>query len=108
MATRLVCAAFLAVAALSNSGCGTFANMSSSHADGGQRIYGGVRLDCVMTWAALSYTFGHNDGSHSDATLEGIPDLPLSAIGDTVTLPFTITASIRRCLNAIQTAQSSR
>ena len=98
MSRKPISRLLIAAATLWLGGCGTFLNMSSEYGNGEKRVYGGVRLDCAMTWAALTYT--PESGTHNDATLELIPDLPFSAIGDTLTLPITIPHSIRRCFTA--------
>ena len=87
-----VCVVCLALAAVS--GCGTFGNLGG----GNPKVYGGVREMAPMGW---SFCF-HNDSTpkHPDPSLGGLEfcigtyflliDTPLSAVGDTVTLPYIL------------------
>ena len=84
------------------SGCGTFFNCLGADKAGPRteqnfgKIYGGVRFECE---AAESVAI-------RDKTIETVPetlleacllavDMPLSAIGDTLTLPFTISYTLQ-------------
>ena len=60
-------------------GCGTVDNMMGIH--GEPRVYGGVRRD-----------FQEVAARNPAAVL----DVPLSAVGDTVTLPLTVGKALRR------------
>lgn len=101
MARALFAAALFVPLALS--GCGTFANLSLGARQGWKNalIYGGVRRDVQSTgdWIEHSWTWGKNLDLQQDlGTVVGVGligiDLPLSAIGDTLTLPITIPAAI--------------
>ncbi len=84
---------FLAVALLASTGCGTVVNLVTPAHEG--KVYGGVRNDLDL----IEKIF---EGQPSDTNPGGaavmlmlaviaLPflDLPLSAIGDTLTLPIT-------------------
>jgi uncharacterized protein YceK len=101
--SRALLAAALLSAAPVLSGCGTFANVSIGARQGWQNalIYGGVRRDIQTTsnWIDHSWTWGPNLDIQQDVgTVVGVAlvgiDMPLSAIGDTLTLPITIPAAI--------------
>lgn len=87
-----------AAVALLGGGCGTTINVTSyAPAEiGGQRaIYGGVVYDLENEYRAL--TTPHPTawfGIHLPMILAHLIDLPLSAIGDTVTLPVTVGETI--------------
>jgi uncharacterized protein YceK len=67
------------------SGCGTFANtVWWTDDEGGKRVYGGVRAELGQIKEA--------EGP-ADAARMAL-DLPLTVIGDTITLPFTISYSL--------------
>ena len=95
MFKRTVRPVFVALAALSLGGCGTFVNMTDlapEGLDGGRRsVYGGLRWDLEV-----AYPMGPSAASHNTMwpTMPRffffLLDLPSSAIGDTFTLPFTI------------------
>jgi uncharacterized protein YceK len=95
--------AVLLLAAVAPSGCGTIANLSTGAENGWKnaQIYGGVRRDVKSAneWFADSWTPANDSDVMQDigavvgVGLVGL-DLPLSAIGDTLTLPLTIPASI--------------
>jgi uncharacterized protein YceK len=95
--TRLVVLGMLALTLSAGSGCGTVMNLEDKPAIGLQRppgtpanrVYGGVRLDADRGWDALS------DGSNPALGMYlWFVDLPLSALGDTVTLPITLRAAM--------------
>ena len=100
---RASCAAVLVIVASFLSGCGTVANLSVGARDGWKnaQIYGGVRRDVQSAedWFAHSWTPSSNPDWQQDigavvgVGLVGL-DVPLSAIGDTLTLPITIPTSI--------------
>ena len=92
-------AAALWIAALLLCGCGTVANLSTGARQGWQYVYvyGGVRRDIRSAdqWIDHSWTSGKDLDVMSDiGTVVGVGlvgiDVPLSAIGDTLTLPITI------------------
>jgi uncharacterized protein YceK len=84
------------VAATLLSGCGTAANtLWFIPEEGGMRVYGGVRAD----WEAAHRSYP------PDINLPrylAIVDMPLSAVGDTLTLPFTVPAALCRPLQPKQ------
>jgi uncharacterized protein YceK len=95
-------AAFLIVA-LFLCGCGTVANLSIGARQGWKNalVYGGVRRDIQSAddWIDHNWTLGENLNIQQDVgTVVGVGlvgiDVPLSAIGDTLTLPITIPAAI--------------
>ena len=83
--------ALLALLGISASGCGTALNVRS---DGQQKVYGAVQhdLECIR----------HNLDTSKPRKLPvlsvaiGLLDLPFSLIGDTLTLPLTISATVRK------------
>ena len=81
--------------ALLGGGCGTLVNTTNfapTEIGGGQRqIYGGVAWDLEGEYRALTTPYPHYFlGIHLPMILAYLIDTPLSAIGDTVTLPITI------------------
>jgi uncharacterized protein YceK len=81
--------------ALLGGGCGTFVNTTSFAPDsvgaGQRRIYGGVIWDLEGEYRALTTPFPQYFlGIHPPMILAYLLDLPLSAFGDTITLPITI------------------
>jgi uncharacterized protein YceK len=87
----------IAALALSSGGCGTLANTAwFIPEEGGKRVYGGVRADVQSAQQCF------------ETPIEGKPlsglwcliDLPFSAIGDTITLPYTIAYGL---LNPVHT-----
>ena len=83
----------LAATIIAMTGCGTVANtIWLSPEEGGQRVYGGVRAD----WESLQDAASTPAGNRQSGILKSALDLPLSTIGDTVTLPFTIPCAILR------------
>jgi uncharacterized protein YceK len=82
MRTWRVWAATVAIPCLS--GCGTASNFYGRAPDA--RVYGGVRQD----WASLQMVARDETAmSWPYAPLVAV-DLPLSAVGDTLTLPYTL------------------
>jgi uncharacterized protein YceK len=78
------------------SGCGTLMNVDSAKSDAeGCKPFGGVRFDAGV--AALAVPAAFDDDPKSEfhgggallAGLYALGDLPLSAVGDVVTLPYT-------------------
>jgi len=97
MRDRLGWVAAVVVAAVGGAGCGTAANLVPYDSPRPARVYGGVRLDCETVgkrvddyWPQVKqgrYVYG------IQLALESIyfaVDLPLSAAGDTLTLPYHI------------------
>lgn len=96
-------AAALWTAVLLLCGCGTVSNLSFGARQGWQNayIYGGVRRDLQSEkdWIAHSWTSGKNlDVIQDIGTVVGVIlvgiDVPISAIGDTLTLPATVPIAI--------------
>jgi uncharacterized protein YceK len=92
-------AAALGTAVLFLCGCGTVANLEMGWRQGWQNtvIYGGVRRDVQSAgkWIDHSWTWGENlDVLQDIGTVVGVGlvgiDIPLSAVGDTLTLPVTV------------------
>jgi uncharacterized protein YceK len=79
------------------SGCGTLANIQSTESikpPGGHgevsRIYGGVQTDCTAIRASAKEVANGEQDSVARLFIWTF-DLPLSLIGDTLTLPYTLT-----------------
>ena len=91
-----------AAAACALGGCGTLSNVGPGDcgAHSPKKVYGGVRED-----AAAVVEYGQkvggasNPGEAASTAALGLyflaVDMPLSAVGDTLTLPWTIAASCR-------------
>jgi uncharacterized protein YceK len=94
----------LSIAVLSLSGCGTFWNMefSKERDTGEKRIYGGLQIDANLAFVgpieAVSESKPQGEGLLNAFALciGAILDSPFSAIADTLTLPITIPATIKR------------
>src|SRR4051812_7258911 len=97
MSSRLFFGLLLSMAPLL-SGCGTAINTFVAHPpDARTQIYGGVKLDAgVLGHAFDSERNGNDDGPLDRARWVPlvIVDLPLSFVGDTLMLPFTVRAAI--------------
>ena len=91
-----------ATLAVTGMGCGTMGNLHRDQPPFCERptIYGGIREDVSWGSGLLAHGFGGWDGLLGRAvSLAVVPyvfciDLPLSAVGDTLTLPITVRASI--------------
>jgi uncharacterized protein YceK len=94
----------MSIAICSFSGCGTLWNMefSKDRNIGERRVYGGLRIDADL---AFVQPIDAVSGSKRDdekllnvfaMCVVAILDSPLSAIADTLTLPITIPATIKR------------
>jgi uncharacterized protein YceK len=75
-------------------GCGTAMNFWLTPREGGCRPYGGVRVDAEVARdcaadAAKAETTGERIIWYSKAAYL-VADLPVSLVGDTLTLPFTL------------------
>jgi uncharacterized protein YceK len=97
MAFRAICVALL-LASLPSPGCGTVANLANSHPEaGGTTPFGGVRHDVYCLKNAANGESGFRPLPNSAPCrqtarkLFWAADLPLSAIGDVVTWPYTAT-----------------
>jgi uncharacterized protein YceK len=83
------------VIAILTAGCGTWANTCwFTEEEGGMRVFGGVRSD----WEIARESLAPSSGRESSPAQAWIPifDMPLSALGDTVTLPITISVAMWR------------
>lgn len=65
-------------------GCGTFSNLTD---DGSMSIYGGVARDVDMAVDAYSAA---NAAAYIGGLFFIVADMPCSAIGDTLTLPYVV------------------
>lgn len=92
MPGRGVGLAGVAAVALLGGGCGTLVNVTSYAPDGGQRlVYGGVVWDLEGEYRALTTPYPqYRLGVRLPMIFFYLLDLPLSAIGDTLTLPITV------------------
>jgi uncharacterized protein YceK len=97
MATRAIGVALL-LASLPSAGCGTVANLANSHPEqGGTTPFGGIRHDLWCLKNAANGQSGFQPLSAPQQCRQTArkafwgADLPLSAIGDVVTWPYTKT-----------------
>jgi uncharacterized protein YceK len=97
---RWAAAALLAVAGLGLAGCGTMSNLPATgfaflDATPQRRIHGGVRHDLDLARDSLGNpaAWDGEDGPPGVFNYWLFGDLPLSAVGDTLTLPITVTAA---------------
>ena len=89
MLKRPVLLACVGLAALSG-GCGTLLNTTYfTPEEGGERAYGGVRLDAE----AIQDGLGQQSAL---ATTLFLIDLPFAVLGDTLTLPYILALSARQ------------
>jgi uncharacterized protein YceK len=81
-------------------GCGTMDNMAGGPS---ARVYGGVRQDVKDTAQSTGAVFRAQDAAaFSTAIGTGavrVLDVPFSVVADTVTLPVTVPAAVRRTQN---------
>jgi uncharacterized protein YceK len=82
------------------SGCGTAANtLWLLPMEGGMSAYGGVKADVEMVRGGVARAVDADSlDSFADAayyTVVGAVDLPLSAVGDTLTLPVVLAAALK-------------
>jgi len=94
----------MSIALCSVSGCGTLWNMefSKDRDIGERRVYGGLRIDAQAFVHPIDAISKRDDEKLINVfalCVVAILDSPLSAIADTLTLPITIPATIKR-LNA--------
>ena len=76
-------------------GCGTVANtVWFTPEEGGKRVYGGVRADLEGCREFIGSDSGPPIRPWFDARFLYFLDLPVSAIADTVTLPYTIPCAL--------------
>jgi uncharacterized protein YceK len=81
---RLLLVPLLGSLLLAGPGCGTVLNFFNGESAGPKRVYGGVQMDCQMAAEQLK--------ERSSLFLLALVDLPLSACGDTLTLPLVLAA----------------
>lgn len=88
----------LLLAFLALPGCGSLINLRDE-----KRVYGGTRFDGIVTASELQLLAGQVPAEKRPGYSMGIAmcwwapfDLPLSIIGDTLTLPVTIPAALRK------------
>jgi uncharacterized protein YceK len=94
---RRVAVLLVAVLAPAAGGCGTAANtLWLDDFEGGQKVYGGVGVDATMFASAVADCDGKGPALSTAWALFFAADMPLSAVADTVTLPYTITATLMR------------
>jgi len=107
---------FVALSAVSLlSGCGTFWNMEfSKERDTGERaIYGGVQIDAHLAFDSTKDALADSNSDHATIgsaiamCMLAILDAPLSAIADTLTLPITISATLKKMRETDATGSSS-
>ena len=95
MHKAMVVAALLAFAC----GCGTAANLiETTEGPGPKKVYGGVRSDCENVLGSLQSLPVLGPFWSSVCFIGYTADLPLSFVGDTLTLPITVLATIERNL----------
>jgi uncharacterized protein YceK len=92
------------------SGCGTFMNtIWLAPFEGGERVYGGVRLDAEAGPKFITDTFLSDKQLGQQTTVQEriwqalggcvlVMDLPVSFVGDTLTLPWMLPAALERAL----------
>jgi uncharacterized protein YceK len=94
---RKVAAALAAVLAGALGGCGSACNtMWWTPEEGGMRVFGGVRADAQVLADAFSPNTKAGVGDRLGCATLATIDLPLSAVGDTLTLPVTLPAASNR------------
>jgi uncharacterized protein YceK len=89
----------LGTLALALTGCGTVMNLYLPPEQGGSqlfRVYGGV----ADTAKAIRLNAEKEGATAKLVTAALVLDVPLSAIGDTLTLPITVAAAINRLANS--------
>lgn len=74
------------------SGCGTAANVVWFHPnEGGQRVYGGVRgMTEYVVRESCDPTPKPMDSHRIGRLIQAMLDIPLSFVGDTITLPYIL------------------
>ena len=93
---RTLLAAPLLLIAGASTGCATVYDLAT---DTGSNVYGGVRLDSNIIASAATGGGGHCGLQNCDKYavwslgLPAVVDLPLSLVGDTLVLPYTLATS---------------
>jgi uncharacterized protein YceK len=103
-------AALAILAAAWLGGCGTMANLSEEFGPAEKKVFGGVRLDASYGTGYAAYP-NHSEGFvysvyAASTACAMAADIPLSAIGDTLTLPWTLTAPAKKVSS--QSKESAR
>jgi uncharacterized protein YceK len=116
--TKLIGTAFLAAAVVSLSGCGTMSNALLTPEEGGGKIYGGVRMDVEAGPKYIQEGFTPDNeiprpASQAPCSLAlgtylMLVDLPLSVVGDTLTLPWIIAAELGKPSDAAEPGRLSK
>ena len=75
---------------LAGSGCGTVLNFFNGESGGPRRVYGGVQMDCQVAAEQLKDHPGLRPAQGIPLALCALLDLPLSLLGDTLTLPLVL------------------
>ena len=75
---------------LAGSGCGTVLNFFNGESGGPEHVYGGVRMDCQVAAEQLKDHPGLRPAQGIPLALCALLDLPLSLLGDTLTLPLVL------------------
>ena len=71
---------------LAGSGCGTVLNFFNGESRGPEHVYGGVQMDCQLAAEHLK----DRPAQSIPLVLFALLDLPLSLLGDTLTLPIVL------------------
>jgi len=71
---------------VAGSGCGTVCNFFHGESSGPKYVYGGVQMDCQLAAEHLK----DRPAQGISLVLFALLDLPLSLLGDTLTLPLTL------------------
>jgi uncharacterized protein YceK len=82
------------------SGCGTTANILwFTENEGGQRIYGGIRAE-TQSFRESIVEPSDPESNNQQSVWPIILDMPFTLIGDTLTLPLTVSISALRANNS--------
>ena len=88
---KLLIMLFLALTATGQTGCGTLCNGWNDPALGGMQPYGGVGIDLKVAKDSINKAAqGIYPASNAFVATIAVADLPLSSVGDTLTLPDTL------------------
>jgi uncharacterized protein YceK len=106
---RLLAVTILVLAGAMNGCVGTLANIwpaenSESDAPHRMMVYGGVGIDIAWVFG-FPFVEWKNMGPLSVVgSVVGLVDLPFSVIGDTITLPWTITYQVKKLASCFDKA----
>lgn len=100
MARAAIKVALAIASAVGLSGCGTFANVWGDGGTGEREVYGGL-TGSVQSAGQCALQVAHFDSFDTvlGSTILGaywIVDAPFSAVGDTLTLPLTLPATLHK------------